>query len=151
MHQQRAAILEVDPTALVTVSFPAYVHPARPTYPEAAIWESTADFVDLHIYLGQGWTLDDYAAQFGIGEMREKPIIMGQFAALRQGFPSARSAAEAMQTWQAASCQYHFDGWVLWLRGSEEHTALYNGLDNGGVINAALAPVNRPDPCASGE
>jgi cellulase (glycosyl hydrolase family 5) len=147
IDQQRAAILEVDSTALVTVSFPAFIATSRPTYPEAVIWKSTVDFIDLHIYLGVGFTLEDYVNQFGIDGMAEKPIIMGQFAAFRQGFPSAASAAQALQEWQGASCQYGFDGWLLWLRGSEEHTALYNGLSDGGVINETLAPINRPDPC----
>ena len=147
IDQQREAILEIDPTALVTVSFPAYVANERPTFPEAAIWESTADFIDLHVYAGMGFDLQDYADQFGIRGMEEKPIIMGQFAALKQGFPNAASAAQALQGWQAASCQYGFDGWILWLRGSEEYTALYNGPSDGGVINDTLAPLNRPDPC----
>lgn len=146
IDEQRAAILEVDPTALVTVSFHSFVV-SDATYPESAIWESTADFIDLHIYHGRGITLDDYVFQFGINGMAEKPIIMGQFAALKQGFPSAADAAEGLLKWQAESCHYGFDGWILWLRGSEEHTALWNGLSDGGVINDALAPVNRPDPC----
>lgn len=148
IDEQRAEILDVDPTALVTVSF----HPfavSGSTYPEAAIWESTADFIDLHIYLGYGISLDDYVYQFGINGMAEKPIIMGQFAASKEGFPSASEAAQAFLGWQADSCQYGFDGWILWLRGSEEHTALWNGLSEGGVINDALAPVNRADPCES--
>ena len=154
IDEQRAAILRIDPTALVTVSFPALVARSRPTYPDAAIWESTADFVDLHIYLGVGFELEDYALQFGIDGMAEKPIIAGQFAAFREGFRDAASAAQALQVWQGDSCLYGFDGWLLWLRGSEEYTALYNGLTEGGVINDALAPVNRPDPCqrdATGE
>lgn len=42
-----------------------------------------------------------------------------------------------------------FDGWILWLRGSEKHTVLWNGPSDGGVINDALAPFNRLDPCKS--
>lgn len=58
-----------------------------------------------------------------------------------------RDTAQALLDWQALSYRYGFDGWLLWLRGSEEHTALWNGPSDGGVINDALAPANRPDPC----
>lgn len=148
---QRAAILEVDPTALVAASFHAAHVLSGATYSEAAIWESTADFIDLHIYLGVGLTLGDYVDKFGINGMNEKPIIMGQFAAWRQGFPSAESAARALRKWQIDSCRYGFDGWILWLRGSEEKTALWNGFSDGGIINYTLAPINQPDPCQRGQ
>jgi len=94
VDQQRAAILEVDPTALVTASFHAFTAKSTlaATYANAVIWESTADFFDLHIYMGSGLTLDDYVNNFGIHGMTEKPIIMGQFLAWRTGFSSSESA-----------------------------------------------------------
>lgn len=147
---QRAAILDVDPTALVTASFNPYHANAGATFVKPVIWDSSADFVDLQIYLGTGSSLKDYANLFGFMGMTEKPIIMGQFAAYQDGFSSASDAALELEKWQAESCRDGIDGWILWLRGSEEHTVLWNGTDEGGVINDTLAPVNRPDPCQQG-
>jgi hypothetical protein len=141
IDHQRTAILKVDPTALVTVSFHGSLNQSGAAYAQAAIWESSADFFDLHLYFGTGYTLKAYVNKFGISGLTDKPIIIGQFAAARQGYPSASRAAEALVDLQADSCQYGFDGWILWLRGSEEHTALWNGPTDG-VINGA-PPVNR--------
>ncbi len=150
IDKQRAAILEVDPTALVAVSFHATLVRSGTAYAQAAIWESTADFIDLHVYLGTGLTLKDYVDGFGINGMNRKPIIMGQFAAVKQGFPSAASAADSLQKWQIDSCRYGFDGWILWYRGSEEYAGLWTGAAQGGIINEVLAPARRPDPCQGG-
>jgi hypothetical protein len=48
------------------------------------------------------------------------------------------------------SCQYGFDGWLLWTWDSDEQTDFYNGLADDSLINEALAPANRPDPCQPG-
>jgi hypothetical protein len=148
IDHQRSAILDVDPTALVTVSFHGFLNRIGAEYTRAALSESDADFFDLHLYFGTGMMLEDYVNKFGVNSLApEKPIIIGQLAAARHGYPSAASAAEDLVNIQSESCQYGFDGWLLWLRGSEEHTVLWNGPAEGGVINDALAPVNRPDPC----
>jgi ligand-binding sensor domain-containing protein len=147
IDRQREAILEVDPTALVTVSFPAFIVAERPTFPAAVIRVSTADFIDLHVYLGMGLSLEEYVDQFGIAGQTEKPLIMGQFGAARQGYPTVSSAAQALLDWQEASCRHGFDGWLLWFRGSEDYLGMYSGPGDGGVIDDILAPVNNPDPC----
>ena len=49
------------------------------------------------------------------------------------------------------SCDYGYDGWLLWTWDTEEQTDFYNGLTGEGQVNQALAPVNRPDPCQPGE
>jgi hypothetical protein len=149
IDRQRAAILQVDPTALVTVSFNAFLDRADTEWANAAIWQSNADFFDLHLFFGTRYTLEDYVLKFGTLGLRDKPIIIGQLAAVKQGYPSAAKAAQALVDVQTDSCLYGFDGWILWLYGSEEDTALWNGPTDGGVINDALAPVNRPDPCQS--
>ncbi len=148
IDQQRVNILEVDPTALVTVSFPAINVGHTTVNPRPAIWESTADFVDLHTYLGWGLTLEQYMNRFGVDGRTGKPLILGEFGAAKRGYPTAAMAAQALQEWQAASCGYGFDGWLLWTWDSDEQTELWNGMSENGEISAALAPVNRPDPCS---
>jgi hypothetical protein len=48
------------------------------------------------------------------------------------------------------SCNYGFDGWLLWTWDTEEQTDFYSGLTGEGLINQVLAPVNRPNPCEAG-
>jgi hypothetical protein len=147
IDQQRAAILEVDPSALVTVSFPAINSGQTTVDPHTAIWESTADFVDLHTYLGWGISLQQYMERFGVDQPPEKPIILGEFGASNRAYPTAASAAQALQEWQVDSCEYGFDGWILWTWDGFEQTELWNGMSENGEISAALSPVYRPDPC----
>ena len=109
-----AAIREIDPTALMTISFPAVIGGPRLIRPQVAIEESTADFVDLHIYLGLGTSLDYYLRSFGYDGDTERPVILGKYGAHRRGFPSAEpAAAEALRDLQAATCALGFDGWLL--------------------------------------
>lgn len=150
----RAAILEVDPTALVTVGFfwPQEPHPARigdPRFIETrpAIWQSNADFIDLHPYPGEGLSMREYADNFKIDGMQAKPLLMGEFGAARSAFSSVAAAAKALHDWQVESCQFGFDGWLLWTWDTDEQRDFFNGLGDGGLINQALAPANRPDPC----
>jgi len=150
----RTAILEVDPTALVGVGFfqPQEPNPTRLGDPRLvstrpAIWESQADFIDLHLYPGLDLNLKQYVQNFQMEGMQEKPIIMGEFGAFRSAYPSASAAAQALQEWQVASCQYGFDGWLLWTWDAVEQTDFYNALSGDGEINSVLAPAKRPDPC----
>lgn len=156
IDQIRSAILERDPTALVTVGFfppdapnpwnsaPRYIR----TYP--AVWQSTIDFIDFHPYPG-GYGLDKLVENLGMSGMEEKPIIMGEFGAARSTYASAAATARVLQDWQVESCKYGFDGWLLWTWDSVEQPDFYNGLADGGKINQVLAPVNRPDPCQAGD
>jgi hypothetical protein len=156
IDQIRSAILERDPTALVTVGFfpPDQPNPWKSaprfirTY--AAIWESSLDFIDLHPYPG-GYSLDKLVENFAMTGMEAKPIIMGEFGAARTTYSSAAKTARALHDWQVESCKYGFDGWLLWTWDSTEQSDFYNGLTDLGQINQALAPVNRPDPCQPGD
>lgn len=141
IDQQRAAILEVDPTALVTQSVWVFRPDSRPTQPEA-VWRSTADFVDLQVFVGLGRDWSDYERLFDEVEraanrgMDEKPVVIGKLGAV--GYASGPSAARALVQWQSASCQHGVDGWLL---------ADYLRLSSDREIDDALAPVNRPDAC----
>jgi hypothetical protein len=147
IDQQRAAILEIDPSALVTVSFPAINSGQTTVNPHPAIWQSTADFVDLHTYLGWGLSLEQYLERFGIDQVPDKPIILGEFGVAARAYLTAEIAGQALQEWQIASCDYGFDGWLLWTWDSDEQSDLWNGSSENGEINTALSPLIRPDPC----
>ena len=147
IDRQRANILEADPTALVTVSFPAINAGQTTVNPRPAILESTADFVDLHTYLGWGLSLEQYLNRFGVDGPTLKPIILGEFGAAKRAYLTAARAAQELQSWPAASCAYGFDGWLLWTWDTHEQAELWHGLSENGEISAALAPKGHPDPC----
>ncbi len=155
LNAVRAAILEVDPTVLVSVGFfhPQEPHPSRigdPRYAVSApaIWESQLDFIDLHAYPGFELNLKQYVENFGVNGMEAKPIVMGEFGGEISRFSSIFSAAQAFVDWQVESCKYGFDGWLFWTWDLSEQPDFFNALMQDGAINGALAPVLRPDPCA---
>ncbi len=157
LDQVRSAILGHDPTALVTTGFfwPQAPHPARIGDPRLietrpVIWESSLDFIDLHLYPGWELSLSQYVDNYGMAGMEQKPIIMGEYGAARGSFSSDALAARALHDWQVESCQYGFDGWLLWTWDTHEQTDFYNGLSGLGQIDQALAPANRPDACQAG-
>ena len=151
----RATILEVDPTALVSVGFfvphgpnPARIGDPRVVVSAPAIWQSTMDFIDVHAYPGFELNLKQHVENFGMNDMQEKPIIMGEFGGEISRFHSIFTAAQSFVDWQVESCKYGFDGWIFWTWDLTEQPDFFNALMQDGAINGVLAPVIRPDPCA---
>jgi hypothetical protein len=149
----RAEIHEVDPTALVTIGFfvpqrpnPVNIGDPRLVETEKAIWESSADFIDLHAYPGFNFTLKKTVENFKINGMEEKPIIMGEFGAFKSQFSTAQRSVTALQDWQIESCQYGFDGWLLWHWDTVDAN-IWNALDADELIARTLSPLEMPDPC----
>jgi hypothetical protein len=154
VNRVRAAIRRADPTALVTQSFfepeapnPTRIGDTRILRTRGVIERSALDFVDLHAYPG-GLTLAKVMENFGVSGPTRKPLVMGEFGAFRNVFATPVEAARELQAWQAQSCGYGVDGWLLWTWDSEEQSELWNGRSGGGALASALAPRNRPDPCA---
>ena len=151
----RSAIREVDPTALVTMGFfhDTEPNPARRGDPRlvrtrAVIERSVADFVDIHPYADDELTFPQLMQNYGIDGPTAKPIVMGEFGGARRSFDSVDRAATALTSWERQSCAYGIDGWLLWTWDTDEQPDLWNALIGGGVIEQALAPKSRPDPCA---
>ena len=156
-NQVRAAILALDPTALVTMSFfqPEGPNPTRlgdpriiSVYP--AVANSTLDYIDLHAYpVIANLTLHQYVQNFGfIGYQQQKPIVMGEMGAFTFAYASLSDAAAGLRDWQIQSCNYNFKGWALWTWDTDEQAELWNAMSQSGVIDQALAPAVRPDPCS---
>jgi hypothetical protein len=159
--QVQAAIVALDPTALVDVGFfsPQTPNPTRigdsrviEVYPMIA--NSTADFADLHPYpIISDLTLPQLVQNYGfVGYQQQKPVLMGEFGAFESDYPLISDAASVLQSWQTQSCAYSFKGWLLWTWDtfeSEQVTPPYTwaALAGDGSINVALAPATRPDPC----
>lgn len=151
----RAEILRHDPTALVGVGFfvPQGPNPTRPGDPRIietrqAIAASTADFIDVHGYPGADIALPLHLENFGLDGPVPKPIVMGEMGTFRNDYPVAAEAAQALVNWQAASCAYGLDGWMIWTWDAASYTQTWNGTDADGTLNRALAPTERPDPCS---
>jgi len=150
----RESIRQLDPTALVATSFFVPQKPvatrlgdSRFILTEAVIAQSQADFIDLHPYPGWGLSLSQYARNFGITANTPKPILMGEFGVSTSIAFSAAGAARILQNWQIESCQYGYDGWLLWTWDTEDTLGFWNALSQNSEIEKALAPINRPDPC----
>jgi hypothetical protein len=156
-NQVRAAILAVDPTALVTVGFfvPQGPNPTRVGDPRVisvypAIASSAIDFVDVHGYpIVWNLTMAQLVQNYGfVGYQQQKPVMMGEFGAFTWAYPLASDAAAGLQSWQIQSCAYNFQGWMLWTWDTNEQPSRWNALSQGGVIDQALSPALRPDPCS---
>ena len=156
-NQLRAAIVAVDPTALVTVGFfwPQVPNPTRVGDPRVisvypAIAASTADFVDIHGYVISGeLTLDQLVQNYGfVGYQRWQPVLMAEFGAFISAAPTVSHATAALKNWQIGGCGYGLKGWLLWTWDTDDQPELWNALSQGEAIKQALSPVVRPDPCS---
>jgi hypothetical protein len=155
LDRVRTAIQATDPTALVTMGFfhdtepnPARRGDNRLVRTRAVIERSTADFVDIHPYPDDELTFPQFMQNYGIDGPTAKPIIIGEFGGSKRVYVSAHQATQALVSWQQQSCAYGIDGWLLWTWDTDEAPNLWNALSGGGVIEQALAPRNRHDPCA---
>lgn len=145
----RGAILYLDPTALVSVGFFAPQTPApgdvdqRLSVTAPAIWDSMADFIDLHTYKVPADSSDpnglmkQQMGSFGMIGMNEKPIIMGEFGA-EYLLGSSSNAAGHLAAFQVESCQFGFDGWLLWTwdltKTEDPKNKYFTALDGQGEI-----------------
>jgi len=153
----RAAILKKDPTALVSVGFfqpqtpnPSRIGDTRLAVTEPAIWKSKADFIDLHAYPGGDLSLPQLVENFGVKDMQQKPILMGEFGAEASRFLSVDAAVQRLVKWQVETCQFGFDGWLFWTWDTNEQPDFFNVLMENGKIEKALSPLTRPDACSAG-
>jgi hypothetical protein len=146
----RDAIKTADPSALVAIGFP--VVGAQPfDEARAAIDLSSADFVDVHYYPNQFVPEASFAeamASDGVTGQQQKPIILGEFGAFQHAYPTATAAADALVALQRESCSYGIAGWLLWTWDTTEQPDLWTAVDANRLLERALSPARRPDPCA---
>ena len=151
----RAAIRSVDGTALVTMGVIAPTSPhtwrvgdTRIALPLAALERTPLDFVDLHVYPGWDLPLPLLAENVGLRQSR-KPIVVGELGAYHFAFPTVDAAAAGLATWQAASCAYGVDGWLLWTWDTPTpiEPRMWSAAAENGRLAQALGPRARPDPC----
>jgi hypothetical protein len=148
----------VDPQALVTVGFfpPNFPNdldlvPERYRDTASLIQVAPVDFWDFHLYPGPGDLFKQYMGysveNFGMAGYQAKPVLMGEVGAFRHLFSNVDFAASRMQEWMAESCNYAFDGWLVWEYYNRPADDAVWGLENATLFDA-LAPLNAPDACA---
>lgn len=155
-----AAIIDMDPTALVTTGFfhPKFPHPSRlgdSWYVDtASLLESASlDFFDFHAYPGVELTLQEYTENFGAIGYTEKPVIMGEVGAFQFAYGSPAEALPAIARFIADSCELGWDGWLYWeyYRPDAASDSTWGFTDDNGLLMDALAPVNQADACDASE
>lgn len=148
----RAAVKAVDSTALVSLGFDLPQAP-RASRLRDVLDDSSLDFVSLQAYPGLGLTLANEVTAYELPSVTPKPVVMAETGAPTAAYSTLYAAAEALQTWQAQSCPAGFDGWLLWTWDStgqpQGEPAAWSGAAGGGLLQRALSPTMRPNPCSS--
>jgi hypothetical protein len=155
--QVRGAILAVDPTALVSVGslWPKSPNPARAfdsrVIRAQPLYNSSLDFVGLHLHPGVQLTYDDYMENYELTTPVAKPVVLGAFGAFQFAYPTVADAERALKGVQADSCASGLDGWIFFSWDTTEfgsgEAPMWNGMSSGGPIGQALGSRLRPDPC----
>ena len=159
-NEVRSAILELDPTALVTAGFfaPNVPHEWRPgdwrmVRSRAVLRDSDLDFLDFHPYPGVGLTMEQQAENYGMIDYHEKPVVLGELGAFRHVYESSEQAASVLQTWQAEACAFGFDGFLLWQWDAPNLSLVGDNVwgphDGNGEIARVMAPAFNADPCTA--
>ncbi len=85
---------------------------------------------------------------FGVSGPSRKPLVIGEMGGFKSAYDTADRAAAALAAWQAASCPYGVQGWLIWTWDTDEQPELWNALSSGAAIAKRPLPARRPDPCA---
>ena len=147
---------EYDPDGLITLGFFPSIYPnpldlVPDWYRDAAavIDRAPVDFWDFHIYpdMGQMHILTE---NLGMHNYTAKPVLMGEVGANRAFYSTEDVAVNRMQEWMVKSCNFGFDGWLVWEHNSRPgNDDFWNMVANDDMMLKALAPVNWSDPCSS--
>ena len=156
----RSAILAVDSTALVSIGFlwpktpnPARGGDSRVVRARPAIDSSALDFFDLHLDPGVELTFPQYMENYELTTPAVKPVVLGEFGAYKFAYPTPPDAERILRSVESDSCPYGIDGWVHWSWDTTEfgtgEQPFWEGTAGGSLIDQALGPRLRPDPCAA--
>ncbi len=115
---------------------------------KAVIERSALDFVDLHTYPGFALALPQYMQNFGVSGPSRKPLVIGEMGGFKSAYDTADRAAAALAAWQAASCPYGVQGWLIWTWDTTSNPSFGTRSPAGRRSRNALSPARRPDPCA---
>ena len=154
----RASILDLDPTALVTVGFfvPNEPYPVRGNDTRLVrtayfIRNSSMDFIDFHHYAGNGVDDNQIWENFGLIGVDDVPIVLGEHGGIYNWYSTEDRAASSIMKLEVDSCRVGFDGWLVWAWRGDESRDIWWASEGEGMIAKVIAPLERPDPCEYGE
>jgi Cellulase (glycosyl hydrolase family 5) len=157
------AVKEVEPNALVTVSFfsPEAVRGDDPrtvitrgVIKNPEMGGADLDLIDIHLYPGS-IPIRAELRSFEISQSR-KPIILGEMGIWMDRGSRAADATFAqsqLRALQAQSCAENFrvTGWILYswdtVETDDQRRDLYTAYDNDWHMARRLSPQALPDPC----
>lgn len=163
-EQVSAGVKEIDPKALVTMSFfsPASVDGddpritwTRKVISDPEVGGSPLDLVDIHLYPGS-IQIEDELESFEITKSR-KPIILGEMGIWMPPVTKVDrpiGAIDLLRRLQVRSCEKRFRviGWVLYswdtLETAIGRRDIYTASDNDWEIADRLSPSKLYEPCA---
>jgi len=155
-------VKKIDPEAYVSVSVftfnavgrtgPVYLKsdtttdprvPARPL----ALTMSKIDYVDIHVYPHTTNSIQKDFKSIDYEEVKKdcprtgKPLLLGEFGAFKNNFPTLPEAATEMSDFAEKCFQNDFDGWAYWTYDTDEQPSLWNGKSGIGEIFDALVNI----------
>ena len=148
-NQLTAAIQRDEPGSLVGVgAYPPTVRHRNYTVRVTPLFEPATklSFVDIHTYPNLGPELTQIESFHASNTV--KPVIMGEFGAAQSH--TLEAAKASLVSWQEASCHLgglSVSGWLMWTWNSGAQKEFWDALAGGGVLEHALAPATRPNPC----
>ena len=163
-EQVSAGVKEIDPEALVTMSFfsPISVDGddpritwTRKVISDPEVGGSPLDLVDIHLYPGS-IQIEDELESFEITKSR-KPIILGEMGIWMPPVTKVDrpiGAIDLLRRLQVRSCEKRFrvSGWVLYswdtLETAIGRRDIYTASDNDWEIADRLSPSKLYEPCA---
>ena len=158
-NQCVAAVNAVDPEAMISVSVYTYsavnrtgpngVRPITyypeetrfPARPLILLEYSTLDYVDVHTYPNgsdYSFTDDLASSEYSTWNQTKKPLLMGEYGAHINPYPSIEEAAEAMISHRDQARTLGFEGELFWTWQYNGQNQLWHMLQEGGAINDAL-------------
>ena len=139
----RDAIHAIDPSALVSCGF--FAPDPFGDVGKYGVHELTLDFVDLHFYPQDGVSILDYAAHFQLDHPAQIPLLMGEYGVVETDRYTPTEALEILRDWMRESCEYGFDGWLLW--DYTKSTDIPLSLVDDGTLFEGLSPDDFPNSC----
>ena len=159
IEQLRNSILELDPTALVTMGFFVQQEPnpvregdPRLVYLDRVVRESQLDFLDFHAYPGYDLSMQGHVENFAMTGAGDKLIVMGEFGADKQNYSSADRARSGLAGLAGGILRIRFRRLVILDLGDRTRSTSSGTPTKGKVLSRRCwLRSNRPDPCAYGE
>jgi hypothetical protein len=116
-----------------------------------ALSGSNLNYIDVHVYpRGPDYKIGEDLKSAEVPTLRKgKPLVMGEYGALKDAYPSIESATQAMDSFLGQSCRYDFDGWLYWTWDTKEQPELWYARETvgGQNMNMAIAPKYLPQIC----